>query len=168
MSDFRNVIRDKVTELSGQRDNLMKLATNSGYHASQAKKSVGYAIPEIEKFEGTIEELKAEAVSLLNQVPELVESTWKDIADQIRLINSEIDRWSEMYSLYDEWETSTAQPEVQAAASIRDEIKEKINSGEIQEPSKKTAMRRKPGTRPPVTLSQYRRAQTSGGEDPEA
>ena len=164
MSDFRDVIKEKVSSLSFEKEKLMKLATNTGFHASKAREAVEAAIPSLQDFDGSLEELKLEAVSLLSQVPNLVQDTWAYIADEIKQIDSEISKWSEMYSLYDEWDKASVR-DVPASTTAADELSEKIKSGEIKEPSKMTAMRRKVGTRPPTTLSQYRRAQTSGGED---
>ena len=69
-----------------------------------------------------------------------------------------------MGELYDEW-----QREQEMHHQREQEIKQEIISGEMKEPTRQEAIRRQAGTRPAVTLGQFRRlsSQLESGEDSE-
>ena len=165
MSDFRDVIIGKLEELRAERLRVTNVAMNANFHVEQVQRSLQDVIPQIQDHPGDEDELKAEFVSVLTQVPNLVKSVWVDVVNQLNKIDAEAERWKEMLSLYTDWKERSVPP---TPRELSDEDKEAIQTGEIQEPSKMGSIRRKTGTRPPITLGQYRRHESDSGEDSEA
>ena len=165
MSDFESVIVSKLEELKSERNRVTSTAMNANFHVEQVRSALQSVIPQIQEHPGDEEELKREFVSVLGQVPDLVRSVWIDVVNQLNTIDSESRKWQEMLSLYSGWKEENIKP---AKKELSDEDKEAIETGEIQEPSKMGSIRRKPGTRPPITLGQYRRHESDSGEDSEA
>ena len=167
MSDFKEVIVEKINELVGVRNKIVSTAMDSNFHSSKIRDAVQGVIPQINDHPGDVDELKVEIVSILNQLPDLVQSVWTDIANEISKVDREASQYREMLSLYTEWEKENAPQVEPQPAELSEEKKAAIASGEIQEPSKMTAIRRKPGERPPITLGQYRREKSGSGEESE-
>lgn len=161
--DFTAVIDEKIHGLERERKRLLQQLSSREHHVDAIKEVIDTAIQEVASLPEDPEVLRRELVSVLNQVPDAVGSVWTAIASDIKWYESQIAKFHEMKTFYTEWDT-----EQKAQRQREQDLLQKIRSGEIQEPTKMTAMRRKPGTRPDVSLGNYRRAAKSiEGEESE-
>lgn len=164
MTDFQEVLSNKISELSEQRIQLRNTVMSPSYHSMSVKKTIENILPEIDDLTGDAEDIKAEMRSVLNQLPRLVEGIWNEAIAEIKALDSDLMRWQEMSKLYDEWQQSLPPEE---PTVTNDEKIAAIESGEIQEPTRLSAMRRKSGDKPQITLGQYRRLKSDSGEESE-
>ena len=168
---FSEVIQNKIQDLEENITMTRQLVSDPSFHVSQLNNAVSSAIDQIKDLPDDPEVIKKEFDSVLRQIPAFVESTWAAALSQIDTLTKEVDRWHEMLKLYNEWsaslETETKDPVEQP--SISDGLRQAIIAGEIPEPSKATAIRRPIGSKPPVTLGNFRRAvsEIGSGEDSE-
>lgn len=161
---FLNVIEEKISSLKSLNENLKNSLADGNFHMEKVAQQINLTIPEIQELDISAEEMKAEALSILQQVPSLVGSIWNNTIKEINAVSSEIARWQEIKQLYEEW---TVKEEEKAAKE--EELKQKITNSELAEPTKKSSIRRPPGTKPEISLGKYRRLQSQleGGEDSE-
>ena len=175
MSEFKSVITGKISELFDKKEDLRKALLNPAFHSFKVQQAINDVIPQIDDFEGEIDDLRKEVCGLLQSLPMYVESVWNDCSNGIKEIDSDMVRWTDMLELYNQWckdqkTEEEKEEEAKAIKSLDEDNKAKIESGEIKEPSKMTGMKRKVGKRPPITLSKYRSAldDSGSGEDSEA
>tara|TARA_B100001094_G_C17844133_1_gene629412 strand:+ start:182 stop:676 length:495 start_codon:yes stop_codon:yes gene_type:complete len=161
---FLNVIEEKISSLRSLDKNLKDSLGDGTFHMEKVAQQINLTIPEIQQLDVSAEEMKAETLSILQQVPSLVGSVWNSTIKEINAVGSEIARWNEIRQLYQEW---TAKEEEKALKN--EELKQKITNSELAEPTKVSSMRRAPGTKPEISLGKYRRLQSQleGGEDSE-
>jgi len=162
--DFSDVISDKISSYTQERNERQADLLNPQYHKVTIETACRKAIDDLTKVPGDKERLLAEAISIISQVPDFALSVWTAAMDDLKALQQEISRWESMRDMYIEW---TALQEAKAEA--REELKEAILSGEIQEPTRESSMRRDAGDHPGVKLSSYRMASSEleGGEDSE-
>lgn len=171
MSDFNDIIKQNIEEIERSKATIEELLFDPRYHAREMASVANSLIPQIEQFEGTIEELKQQLVNVISQLPATVSDAWAKVSNDIARMDQDIKRWQEMGEAYLEWVDSQI-PEDEDAheeeeVSGDDELLEAIATGEIQEPSSRTSRKRKPGTKPPLTLRKYRElaSKLNSGED---
>ena len=162
--NFSSKINDRIDRIAAQAKEVQQKVADPLYHVESIQKVINEAIIAVEGLPDDPALLRQEFISALSQVPGAVASTWKSAADNLRDLHSEISKWKEMGELYDEW-----QREQEMHHQREQEIKQEIISGEIKEPTRQEAIRRQAGTRPAVTLGQFRRlsSQLESGEDSE-
>ena len=160
---FDEVLRSKISGLEAKKRELQSTISDPKYHVQEVHRSVTAAIAQIDDLPDDAEKVKAEFASVLQQVPELVALIWANAIKRVNGVQQELAKLEEMKKLYLEWEESEKKK-----AEREQELLEKIRSGEIKEPTKMTAIRRKSGTRPEVSLGNYRRvAKSIEGEESE-
>ena len=175
MSSFIEVISEEIADLDILKSRARQALMNPAFHRAKLQNAIEGIIPQIREFEGDVEELQEEFESLLAQLPGYVESVWTIAINEMQEIDKKIANYQEMITLYTDWQeeqksAEEVKAEAEALANKELEDKEKIKTGEIEQPSKMTAIRRKKGARPPITLRKYRNTKgvDDGGEDSEA
>ena len=161
---FSSKINNRIDEIAAKAKEIQQRVADPLYHIESIQVLINEAAAEVEGLPDDPALLKREFISVLSQIPGAVASTWQSAADNLKDLNFEISKWKEMERLYDEW-----QREQELHHQREQEIKQEIISGETSEPTRQEAIRRQPGTRPPVTLGQFRRisSQLESGEDSE-
>ena len=151
--NFSEILNKKISDLAAQRDSITKLIADPRYHIERTEKMTLQVVQQLADLDLDHQALENEISSILQQVPEFIGGAWTEIQQTISTLDTEIARWTEMAVMYDKYKKDTAEPP-QAPT-------------EFSEPSVHTAMRRKPGERPPITLGAYRKstAKLEGGED---
>ena len=159
---FVNVIDEKIFELRSRESLLKNSIISPQYHSAKILASIESVIPAIHALDATADEMKQEVVSILNQIPHLSESIWNSAISDIKNIEGELVRWENMKALYLDWVADEQKKEAK-----EQEIKEKIANDKIKEPTKLSSIRRRAGTKPEISLGNYRRLQSKldGGED---
>lgn len=175
MGEFRSVITDRISELFNKKEDLRKALINPAFHSFKVQQAINSVIPQVSDFEGEVDDFKEEVCGLLQSLPTYVESVWNDCINEIKEVDSDATRWTDMLVLYDEWckdqkTEEEKEEEAKVIKSLNEDNKAKIESGEIKEPSKMTGIKRKVGNRPPITLGKYRSVldESGSGEDSEA
>lgn len=186
MKDFTEVVDGEISNLKVTMEEIKAKLQDPNFHAGMLADSLGTVVPQIEGFSGTLEEFKVQVINMLATVPDTLVSNWSRAQGETVMIASDISKWQTMKSSYVDWVTENfneedfAEPEPEPSSSQPDlktsaidqytEMSEKIKSGEVSEPSKMTAIRRPPGTRPPITLGSYRKIASGikSGEESEA
>ena len=190
MKDFTEVVDGEISNLEVAIKEIKAKLQNPNFHAGMLSDSLDTVVPQIEGFSGTLEEFKVQVINMLSTVPDTLVSNWSRAQGETVMIAADISKWQTMKSSYVDWVTENfneedfSEPEPQPepeppsiqvapeSSGIDEytEMSEKIKSGEISEPSKMTAMRRSPGTRPPITLGSYRKIASGikSGEESEA
>lgn len=168
--DFTNVIDEKLAALRDDRETLGKNAFDFMFHVKRVNEQLLGAIEQINDLEDDPALIKAEFVSVIKQVAPVLVSSWNTAHGELGVLDQEIKRFEEMRSMYVDWSLQAAESEQESdflpqsdITQYEPDIVQGVLDGTIPEPSKKSAIRRKPGTRPPLTLKQYRQIQ--GGED---
>ncbi len=166
---FSEVIQSKIQDLEENITMTRQLVSDPSFHVSQLNNAVSSAMDQIKDLPDDPEIIKREFDSVLRQIPAFVESTWAVALKQIDTLTKEVDRWHEMLELYNEWSASLEPKDSVEQPLISDDLRQAIIAGEIPEPSKATAIRRPVGSKPPVTLGNFRRAvsEIGSGEDSE-
>jgi hypothetical protein len=171
--DFSEILNKKISELATQRDSITELIVNPHHHVNRTEKMTLQVIQQLAELDLDKQGLENEMTSILQQIPEFVGEAWDEATRSSSILNTEIARWTEMATMYEEYEKSVAEepqtpaPSTVLPASHEDELLRAIEHGEILEPSARVGMRRKPGERPPITLGAYRKLSTKleSGED---
>lgn len=156
---FNEVIENKIKQLEEGKSKLQSYLMDPSYHVNKAREAIGDVINQLEDLDLDVDQLKSEMVSFANQIPGFIDSVWKTLINDIRVLDSEINRWREFGNLYNEWESSEAEDEqsdIYQHDKTNKDLKELIKSGEIKEPTKMQAIRRKAGEKPPITIKKYR------------
>lgn len=168
--DFTDVIDEKLATLRASRETLEKNASDFMFHVHRVNEQLLGAIEQINDLEDDPALIKAEFASVMKQVAPVLVSSWNTAHGDLGALDQEIKRFEEMRSMYVDWSLQTAEPEQESdllpqsdIVQHEPDIVQGVLDGTIPEPSKRSAIRRKPGTRPPLTLKQYRQIQ--GGED---
>lgn len=160
---FKEVLDSKITELESKKAQVESMIVSPEHHVAEVSNAVLSIAPEVDALPEDAERIRKEFISVLNQIPGLVASVWQNAYDKRAELQQEIDTLNQMKGLYIEWVDSEQRKEKREK-----ELLEKIRSGEIKEPTKMTAIRRKPGEKPPVSIGDFRRATKSiEGEDSE-
>ena len=161
---FSDVIEEKIASLEKQVEQIRSLLLTPDYHAQIIAEKLSEVPKQIEDLPDDPGLLKQEIVSLLEQVPHVVQSIWTTTTADIKTLQGEISRWKEMGVMYEEYVTNA-----EKSAAAKEELTAAIASGEVTEPTRHSAMRRPTGTRPPVSLGGYRRLadELGSGEDSE-
>ena len=147
--DFLATIDAKIVELSSNKRNVIDRLMNGKWHAQEAQNALRDAIKQVSDI--AEEDRYASLLTVIEQVPSFILSVWEGATKEIQALESGQARWSEMKQLYENFlENQKLKEENQQNLS------EAISSGEINEPSTVTGMRRPTGTRPPVTLKDFR------------
>ena len=166
---FSEVLEQKISELEKDILRLKELSSNPDFYYAQAAESLAPVLQQIEALPDDPDVLKKEIGSIVSQIPALFRDLSLELQSTIRKAESNIVRWREMDGLYKGWEEENAAHQA-ALLEHEESLKQSISEGVIEEPSKKTAIRRERGTRPPLSLSQYRRLSKElreSGEDSE-
>ena len=161
---FSNVIEEKITALEKQVEQIRSLLLTPDYHSKVIAEKLSGIPEQVKALPDDPELLKQEMVSILAQVPIVVQSVWTTTIEDITALQGEISRWKEMGVMYEEHVAN-----VKEAEAAREKLAADIESGEVVEPTRHSAMRRPAGTRPPVSLGGYRRLadELGSGEDSE-
>ena len=160
---FKEVLDSKIAGLESKKAQVESMITSPKHHVSEVSNAVLSIAPEVEALPEDAERIRKEFISVLNQIPGLVASVWMNAQEECDKLQQEIDNLNQMKRLYVEWVDAEKKKE-----DREKELLEKIRSGEIKEPTKMTAIRRKPGVKPPVSIGDFRRATKSiEGEDSE-
>ena len=147
--DFLATVDTKISQLLSQKKSVMDRLMDGKWHAQEVHNALDDALKQVTSLE---EEVRYDAlVSVTEQIPKFVLSVWSTAIQEVQAIEKECERWTEMKRLYSDF--LEAQKE---KAQNDQELAQNIDSGKIEEPSAKTGMRRPAGTRPPVTLKDYR------------
>ena len=166
MSNFEDVINDKIVEVQQNKAKLEQLANSPSYHVDRMTSIINDAIKQVEALEEeSFDAMKDSFINALSQIPNALAQGWGELSSSIQVIESEERRWSEMREMYTQWAESENKPTPEPITSHAPAWDPETTP----EPSTRTGMRRAVGTKPPVTLGNYRRAASySGGEDSEA
>ena len=158
--DFLDVLNEKIEELKSEEETAQSNLLSPQVHVTKLATVISNVIPDIQDLPDDVEVLRREFVSVLQQVPQLCQDNWSEMILDVQKKQQELGRWEEMASLYSGWQESQ---------TVEKSLEEAIASGEIPEPSKMTAIRRKPGTKPPVSLRKHREitSKLKSGEDSE-
>ena len=173
--NFSDILQQKIETIENAQQQLREALITAEFHVESMTDAINNIIPDVESLEDDPEVLRREFISVLAQIPQVVKSSWAGPSQQIQALDQEVLRWKEMLDMYLKWEE---QQEAAAEAAAQQEaekqvaqqqLEEKVSAGEITEPSKRTAMRRQPGTKPPITLGNFRKisSQLESGEDSE-
>ena len=169
---FSDVLKKRIAETQEKKAAVLSRLANLDYHLAEISKSINDVLPQVDTIEDDPATIKAEFKSVLAQIPELVASVWRGPVKESEKLDGELLQLQDMARLYEEWEDSRpapASPVAPSPAAHNEDLKEKVLTGEIEEPSSATARKRKPGTKPPITLGAYRKisSQLESGEDSE-
>ena len=155
--DFLATIDIKIAEFSSSKKNIVDRLMNGKWHAQEAQSALNAAIKQVGAQDE--EDRYASLLTIIEQVPSFILSVWESATKDIQALDSEHARWSEMKQLYEDFLEKQ---------KLREEtsrnISKAISSGEIDEPSTRTGMRRTTGTRPPVTLKDFRNSITDSSQ----
>lgn len=158
---FSKVIEDKIEALENERKVLEAEILSPRFHVERMKSLIEDVIPQISSLDLSADNLKVEFESVLRQIPTVLGEGWLSHTRMVKDIDDTIAKHKEMKLMYLGWE----QEQEQKAARDK-ELKEKISSGQISEPSSKTSRKRGFGERPPITLGRYRKlSEPDDGED---
>ena len=160
---FHEVLDSKIKNLEKTKENIILSMGSPQYHTNEVSKVMLDVAAQVKELPDDTEVMRSEFISVLAQVPELVYSVWASMQKKQAVVEKEITKLQEMKELYLEWSDSERQREER-----EQELLEKIRSGEIKEPTKMESIRRERGTRPEVSIGDFRRAAESiEGEDSE-
>lgn len=147
---FLDVINEKISGMEATRAVIAEAVQNPQHHYKKCEEMVTSVLKELEGLESfapmTKEELMVEMTSVLNQLPSFVQSVWTSALNDITALDTEMARWIQFRELYSSW----------YVAEERKLIKQDISAGDIKEPTKEDRRTRKVGTRPPMSLREYR------------
>lgn len=160
--DFLDVLTDKIEELKSEENKARKEMFSPDFHIAKISTAIEAIIPEVESLPEDSEVLRREFVSVLTQIPRLCADNWSEVIKDLQDKREELNRWNGMMSLYEEWQE-------QQATTPEDALTAAVVAGDIPEPSRSTGIRRKPGTKPPISLGRHRRITSNleSGEDSE-
>lgn len=169
---FYEILESEINTLKKLRADTEEAKSSPEYHLRRVSEMTDSTIKQLQGLSDlTADELKLEFVSVMNQMPAFVSSIWSSIDNDLREIDRQIAVWEHVSLRYSGWETisSTAQSSREEGLTTS-EVTDSIISGEIKEPSRRSAATRKAGNRPPITLGQYRKltSKIESGEDPGA
>lgn len=162
MQTFQDVIKEKINALEESNARVRRLLVDPNFHTVRIKEVMDNVKSQVQEYEGEFEDLQVEFVSVCEKVPDMVRSTWLETQESVNQISSELRRWNEMLKLYETWAIENAPED--------EELIEAVKAGDVPEPSTRTGIRRKPGTKPPISLGKHRRISSApeSGEDSEA
>lgn len=166
---FYEILENEIKMLKKLRAETAEAKSSPEYHLRKATEMTESTIKQLQGLgDLTTDELKFEFVSVMNQIPAFISSVWSSIDSDLKEIDRQIVVWEYVSLRYSEWETEATSSRKEEV--IKSEVIDSIISGEIKEPTRRGAATRKTGTRPPITLSQYRKltSKIDSGEDPEA
>jgi hypothetical protein len=147
---FLDIINEKITGMEATRAAVAEAVQSPQHHRVKCEEMVAGVLKELEELEAsspmTKEQLMGEMISVLNQLPSFVQSVWTSALDDISVLDAEMARWIQFRELYNSW----------YVAEERKLIKQDISTGVIKEPTKEDRRTRKIGTRPPMSLREYR------------
>ena len=147
--DFLHKINDKISSLTDLREKIVGSLMDGDWHASEVKTAIDGALKIVDDLD---EEDQNQALrSVVEQLPGFVLSLWKSAIEQTQKIDSEKARWEEMHLLYNQFLDEKKDDDKR-----KEQLQQSIEDGEIAEPSRMASMRRKKGTRPPITLKEFR------------
>jgi len=170
--DFSDILQQKLRDIEDAQQNLRNAVLEPTFHVNAMEEAIASIIPEIDALENDPELLRDEFKSVLSQIPAVVGSAWSGPVQRVSFLESEKVRWQEMLGMYKEWEAAQDVVEElpeQAEELVTQTVEDKISSGEITEPTKESARKRPPGTKPPITLGNFRKisSKLQSGEDSE-
>ena len=147
--DFLDKISAKIQETSSARQAKLSDLMDGSWHVTQVRGAIDAAMRQIAELDE--DQRLPSLVGIIEQMPDFVESLWKNTIKDVEEIDKETARWEEMKVMYSQFIQ-----EKEAAAVYKEELAEALASGKIDEPSTRTGMRRQTGQRPPVTLRDFR------------
>jgi hypothetical protein len=166
-NEFGSILDEKIADLIERKKKITDNLLDGNWHAEQAGRGIASALDSLEEMSKNSEvNVTQELLSLLEQVPTLIKSVWSSAIAQTKAHDDEINRWKEMGSYYSQFmenkkkeeELKKKEEELKKKEEIADlEIREAIVSGDLSEPTRMDAIRRKPGTKPPMSLSRFRK-----------
>ena len=161
--DFIEVIDEKINSLKTKKANAEQNLGNVEVYIQVLAEQLAAVEQQVIDLKDDPDVVKSEFISVLRQIPGFVLNIDMNVRKECATLKEDISKYEEMKRMYAEWAISQLEepepepePELPAAIPNADSLREAVLTGEIPEPSKFTAMRRKPGTRPPMTLRQYR------------
>jgi len=168
-NEFTSNLDKKIDGLAAKRQEVMDNLLNGSWHANVVEGSLKSALKELEDRDPA--ELPRLLLSIIEQVPALVKGIWTNGINDAQSLESEIARWQEMQQYYRDYlkthisaelEKNVEEPKNKIENSSQNEeiareaLRAGIESGDINEPSKMSAIRREVGTHPGPTLGDYR------------
>lgn len=164
--NFSEILNKKIHDLTIQRDNINEVIADPRHHVTRARNMTLQVIQQLKDLDLDKQGLESELAAVFQQIPDFVGDAWTQASKSCSVLNTEIARWTEMAVMYEEYKTSQSISNVEQALS-EDKLSQAIKDGDVTEPSRHSAMRRKPGERPPITLGAYRKlsAKLESGED---
>ena len=186
MNNFLDVLLAKEQELVGRISRLQASIASPDYHARRLKVKLDEVLPLVEKLPDDPEVIRTEMLSVMAQIPGLLVSTWGDAEEMRKHMNAELQSLQEVIQDYRSYleieaqEAARAELEAAEAKALKKaqrlaakKLKEDIASGKVKEPTKTSARKRKPGTRPGPPIGRYRntkskiKSKVDSGEDSE-
>jgi hypothetical protein len=169
---FYEILNSEINMLKEHRISAAEAKSSPEYHLRKVSEMVNTTTKQLQDLNNlSADELKLEFISVMNQIPAFISSVWNSIDSDLREIDRQIAMWEHVLLRYSEWDNTSST--VQSSGEkeiITGEATNPIVSEETNEPPRRTSTARKAGTRPPITLGQYRKltSKIESGEDPEA
>ncbi len=158
----------RISKLEDQRAAHVQNSLDGRWHSSQIHDALDTALEQVNnEIEGKDEIISA-LLNIIDQVPNFVLRVWENNIHAVKALDAEKRNVQGMQRFYSEYlEDKKKEEEAKklkeivrnpppAPPNLSDEVVAGIESGVIQEPSVMAGVRRKAGTRPPVTLKNYR------------
>ena len=172
-SDFTKIIASKIQELDNAVASVRSNVVDPAYHSSRVRDAVKDALEQLANIDESMH--RAELIGVLNQMPAFVASAWAEARNAERSLGTQLSVWQDVQREYDlmvqEDESdlqAEEEPEIVAETSppIDDAFLEAVRVGEIEEPTRLSGIRRKPGVRP-ESLRKVRNAKAIIENSPE-
>jgi len=164
-NNFTNVINLKIKKLNEAAETVQSNLANPQYHGERVRETIRSALDELSKLDESTHH--AELISILNQMPQYVAAAWGEASAAKRSLGMQIEIWKDVQKEYEVICEQEQEPEPKLETPIiESDFLEAVRVGEIQEPSRRTAIRRKPGERP-ESLRKVRNAQAIIENSPE-
>ena len=166
--DFQDVLNNKIADLTQERNDKQADLLRPEYHREELAQAMDNVSKQLVALDLDKEKLLNEALSLLNQIPDFAVSVWTSTMRDMKVLEEQIKKWSEMRDMYENW-LAAEKDRAEAKAIALDRAKAEVKDDGAEEPSREKSIRRQPGTHPGMTLSTFRRASSEleEGEDSE-
>ena len=166
--NFSEVIDSKMNELQEQLSRINQNIADPQYHSGRVRNAIRDALEQVSEIKDP-EMMKVELISIVNQMPGYVESAWAEAANMRGALGAQLQIWKDVQKEYEstlQAEEEDTTDEEWKTSSPDSEFLDAVRLGDIEEPSTRTAIRRKPGTRP-ESLRKVRNAKTLLQNSPE-
>lgn len=166
--DYQEVLDKKIAFYEKRLQELRGRLNDPNTHADLLSNQLSDLSSQISQID-LPEDVKEQFIGVLSRIPDNVISNWRWLLRGVEDAQRDLDRTKEARDLYAECVEEERLRKKKAAEArkkkkeINSALKEKIEAGEIEEPSSTTARKRKRGTKPPTSLRKYRNLK--GSED---